>query len=454
MEDMTGMLTPKERDLACEALDIALSLGADKARVTLNKSLMDLYGTLDGELDKVSHCLDRSLGVSLFVDGRFGTFSTNRLDRTQLRSFLKESAEVVRMLAPDPCRDLPDPSRTEKGATAGDELGLVDPEYSRMTPDRRLSLALEASVTGKYRSEGLISEEGELSDSVFDTMIVDTNGLNCRHTETSFEYGVEMTVLGTEGEKISGYWWDAAPRLDDLKIKGCGDIAFRRATARFNPRTVPSGRYSMVVDNECSTKLVTPLLNALGAYSLQQKNSFMMDSLDKKLFPDWMTIEDRPRSVGETGGRLFDSEGVAALQVPVIERGVVKEYFVNTYMAAKMGIAPTVEDVTRPALLPGHDPSSQLKSYDMEGILEMMGDGILVTGFNGGNSNTATGDFSFGVEGFLFKDRKIVHPVREMLVTGNLLTLWNNLAASGDDYRLCKSKLIPTLAFRNVDFSA
>ena len=86
--------------------------------------------------------------------------------------------------------------------------------------------------------------------------------------------------------------------------------------------------------------------------------------------------------------------------------------------------------------------------------MKMVGEGILVTGFNGGNSNSATGDFSFGVEGFLFKDGKIVHPVREMLITGNLITLWNNLMAAGDDARPCKSKLIPTLAFGKVYFSA
>lgn len=455
MEEMTGMLSQEERDLACEAVETALSLGADKARITLNKSLMDLYGTLDGKLDKVSHCLDRSMGLSLFLDGRFGTFSTNRLDRKQLKSFVREASEVVKMLAPDPCRNLPDTSRTEKGALTGDELQLLDSSYSSMTPDKRLTIAMEASVFQKHKAEGLISEEGEYSDSIFDTLIVDTNGLYCRHTETSFEYGVEMTVMGGDGEKISGYWWDAAPMLSDLKASGCGDIAFRRAVSHLNPKPVSGGKYNMVVDNECSTRLVTPLMTALGAYSLQQKNSFLMDSLGKRIFPEWLTIEDRPRSVGETGSRLFDSEGVTVPERPVILNGVVKEYFVNTYMAAKMGIEPTVEDVTRPAIPPCHDPSYGIpKTFDRQGLMDLMGDGILVTGFNGGNSNPATGDFSFGIEGFLFKDGKTVHPVREMLVTGNFLQLWNNLAASGEDYRLCKSKLIPTLAFRNIDFSA
>ena len=124
-------------------------------------------------------------------------------------------------------------------------------------------------------------------------------------------------------------------------------------------------------------------------------------------------------------------------------------------MSRKMGIAPPIEDVMRPALEPCVAPGLEKPSkLDREGIMALVGDGILVTGFNGGNSNSATGDFSFGVEGFLFKEGKIVHPVRETLITGNLKTLWNNLLAAGDDARLCKSKIIPTIAFKDVDFSA
>ena len=126
----------------------------------------------------------------------------------------------------------------------------------------------------------------------------------------------------------------------------------------------------------------------------------------------------------------------------------MKQYFVNTYMSAKMGIAPTVEDATRPKVLPW--PEAGL---DLDAILRICGNGIYVTDFNGGNCNTSTGDFSYGVEGFLFEGGKITRPVSGMLVTGNFLTLWNNLIAAGDDARSCMSKLIPTLAFADVDFN-
>ena len=211
----------------------------------------------------------------------------------------------------------------------------------------------------------------------------------------------------------------------------------------------------MVVDSENASRLVTPLINALGGYALQQKNSFLLDTLGKRVFPEWMNLVDLPHAKGFTGSRLFDSEGVATKETPVIENGIVKEYFINTYMSGKMGMEPTIEDVTRPVMLPCTAPGlAKPEKMDRDSIMELVGDGILVTGFNGGNSNSATGDFSFGIEGFLFKDGKIVHPVREMLITGNFLTLWENLLAAGDDPRPCKSKLIPTLAFGKVFFSA
>ncbi len=455
MEEMTGILGKEEILLAGKCLEMALKLGADKARITLSKSLMELFGTLDGELDKVSHCLDRSMSICLFVDGRFGSFSTNRLDADGMEAFLRKSISTARMLAEDPYRNLPDPGRTCKEALSGTEMDLFDPSYSSLTPEARLRMAMDASIFKGSQDKGLISEEGEYSDSVFDTYVIDSQGLVCRHTETSFEYGVEMTVKDRGGNRYSGYWWDSTPRLADLEIGSCGATALERALRQIGPQKVGSGKYTMVVDNENSSRLVSPLLSALGGQVLQQKNSFLTDTLGKKVFPEWLDIMDKPHERGRAGSRLFDSEGVATREAPVIEKGVVNQYFISTYMSGKMGMEPTAEDVTRPVLMPCTSPGFGCPGkLDREGIMSLVGNGILVTGFNGGNCNSATGDFSFGIDGFLFKDGKVVHPVREMLITGNMITLWNNLLAAGDDPRSCKSKVIPTLAFKDVDFSA
>ena len=92
------MLTDQEIALARASMDFALENGAQKVRVTLNKSLMELFGILNGQLDKVTHALDRSLQLSLFVDGRFGSFSSNRLDREGLERFILGAIDTVRNL--------------------------------------------------------------------------------------------------------------------------------------------------------------------------------------------------------------------------------------------------------------------------------------------------------------------------------------------------------------------
>jgi PmbA protein len=230
-----------------------------------------------------------------------------------------------------------------------------------------------------------------------------------------------------------------------------------RAARQINPQKRKSGRYRMVLENTISSRVVTPLINALNASAIQQKMSFLEDSVGKQIFSEGLTLMDLPRTPGKNGSRLFDTEGVATADAPVILNGVVQRYFVNTYLANKMGIEPTVEDVSRPCLMPyikGQTLSSEEKELSLEDILKLSGNGILVTGFNGGNCNPVTGDFSFGVEGFAFSKGKLTHPVREMLITGNILELWNSLIAAGSDARPSSRWQIPTLAFEEVSFSA
>ena len=450
---LKNTLTEEEIALAKHCLAYAQEHGAQGVRITLSKTLKNLIGLLNGEVDKTAHALDRSLQLQLFVDGRFGTFSSNRLEQEGLEEFIREAIGTVRMLEADACRALPAPERLAHDALTGRELDLYDDAYDTLTAEQRRDLALQSCHFDRAQASGeiscrLIAEEGEYSDSVFDSLTIDSQGLYARHSETSFEIGYESTVEDAQGNHLSSYWWDASPRLKDLQWKGCAEKACLRAAEQIGPQSVPSGQYTLIVDSECASKLLTPVLNALGGFSLQQKNSFLVDSLNRKVFPDSLTILDAPRTPGDTGCRLFDSEGVATQERPIIENGVVKTYFLNTYISNKMCLEPTIEDVTRAKVLPVGGCKTQ------EDVLQKVQDGILVTGFNGGNSNPATGNFSYGIEGFLIKDGKKVHPVREMLITGNFITLWNNLMSAAEDARPCQSKLIPTLAFKNVDVSA
>ena len=442
---MARTITEGEYRLAHEALSMAIQAGAAKARVTLTKNVTDLVGTRDGAIDKVTHSLDRSLSLALFVDGRFGTFSTNRLESVALQEFVASAIAMTRTLVPDSARDLPSPERTARGAC---DYGLYDPAVENLTEDERIRIALGAVLKREGLEAKVVSEEAEYSDSTTETLTIDSQGLDCREKETSFEMGCEITVEDEGGNKFSAYWWDASPRLDRLDSTTCASKAYQRAVDQIGPRPMASVKTNLVVDSECASKLLTPILTALSGYSLQQHNSFLLDSLGKKAFGDNVTLLDRPHEFGRSGSRMCDSEGVRTEDADIIRDGVISRYFINTYISRKTGLSPTIEDASRPVLV----PTGGCKT--LSDLLSLTGEGILVTGFNGGNSNSSTGDFSYGVDGFLFRDGRIVHPVREVLITGNFLTLWNNLAATADDARPCMSKVIPSLAFRDVDFSA
>ncbi len=446
---MEGLLTDAEINLGRKSMETALDAGASAARVSLNKSLTDLAGSLDGELDKVTHSLDRSLGVSLFVDGRFGTFSTNRLSEEGLDSFIREAVETVRMMAPDPCRFLPSSERTAKDALTGTELDLLD--TGAVDNEGRIGRILGASIFRSLpQNDGfkVVSEEIEYSENIYDQVLMDSSGLFARHSESSFDIGCQITIETPSGDRYSSYWWDSAPKKADLlpSIPVCSARALAKAVDQIGSKHRDGGRFNMVVDTECASRLVSPLLSALSGYAIQQKNSFLDGKTGEKVFPESLTITDLPHVKGRSGSKLFDSEGVATKEWTIIDKGVVKGYFINTYIAAKTGMTPNVDDAVKPRLMPWGGCITR------DDVLRKMGSGILVTGFNGGNSNSATGDFSYGIEGFLFEDGKIGEPVREMLITGNLVSLWNNFAAAAEDSRPCFTKIIPTIAFKDVDF--
>lgn len=464
---MKGIITEIEKSIAKYCIERAQAHGAQAARVSLSKSIMDSVTMLDGEVDKVTHCADRSVFIYLFADGRYGTFSTNRLDEKDLDGFIAKAVDTVKMLAPDKCRRLPDIARTASDAKEGDELELYDISYAEVTADRRLETARSCSIYKdvKNSEEGysLISEECEYSDGIDDNYLIDSQGFEGRHIETSYSCCCEVTIADEEGSRLSGYWWESSPLMSTLETSSCSRTALSKAVAQIGPKPSRSGKRKMIVDRSVSSRLIGPLISALDSNAIQQKNSFLSDALGKEIFHKGLTLMDMAHSKGESGSRLFDTEGVATEERAIIEGGIVKTNYTSTYASLKTGKEPTCEGVSRPVLLP-FVPEESLggkivlekgeKEVNLKDILAICRNGIYVTGFNGGNCNPVTGDFSYGIEGFAFKDGRITHPVREMLITGNMIQLWNDLIAAGSDSRKCSRWRIPTLAFKDVSFSA
>jgi PmbA protein len=199
------------------------------------------------------------------------------------------------------------------------------------------------------------------------------------------------------------------------------------------------------VEARSGGRLVAALLGPLGAASLQQKRSYLEGKLGAAVGSPLLDLTDDPLVVRGLGSRLYDGEGIAARRFPIFEGGALRSYYVDTYYGRKLGIPPTTARAS--------NLSWKLGTRSQQELLAAMGDGVLVTGFLGGNSNGTTGDFSLGVRGFRVRGGALAEPVGEMNVSGNQLELWRRLAAVGNDPYRYSAMRTPTLVFEGVQFA-
>jgi PmbA protein len=224
-----------------------------------------------------------------------------------------------------------------------------------------------------------------------------------------------------------------------------GRRAAERALSRVGSAKGESAVMTMAVDARCGGRLVSALLGPLAASALQQKRSFMEGKLGAAVGSPLLDLTDDPLVPRGLGSRLYDSEGIAAKRFAVLEGGALRNYYVDTYYGRKLGMAPTSGRASNLAWKLG--PRSQPE------LLRQLDEGILVTGFIGGNSNGTTGDFSLGVRGFRVRRGLVAEPVGEMNVSGNHLELWRRLAAVGNDPYRYSAMRTPTLVFEGVQFA-
>ncbi|MFA6769930.1 MAG: TldD/PmbA family protein [Bacteroidales bacterium] len=441
----------KEKKIAFKALEIALKQGSNQARVIFSANTQSSYSVRNNKMDRIQQAKGSSLYIQLFNQGKYGSFSTNRIEEKELEKFIKRASEATLLLSPDSFRSLPNKSLYYSGKNQ--DLEQYDKRIESLDPVEKAKIAFECA-SEIYNNDSRIisvnSEYGEVDDYIY---VVDSQGFEGENKQTSFSLSCECSVKGEGDTKPEGWWYENSLFFDSLLKKGVGKEAFNRAIAMVSSRKPKSGKYNMVIENTICSRVVAPIISALNGAAIQQNNSFLKGKLGKRVFQETFQLYDTPHLKGVFGSRYFDGEGIATKPIKIIENGIVNTYFINTYFSKKLKIPVTIEG---PSVLTCKYASSynqDIPKKNLDQILKECGNGILVTGFNGGNSNSSTGDYSFGVQGFYFENGTILYPVKEMNITGNLITLWNNFIAAGTDPRGTSRWLIPTLAFESVNFS-
>ncbi len=428
---------------AQQAVELCKTAGADDAWARTSRNRSVEFTTRDGKLEKVQESTSRALSVQIYAEGRYSTHNTTDLRPENLQAFIDEAVALTKALQPDPHRTIPDPALFEGRSDV--DLELVDGGLDALTQAQRQEWC-EAMDAAAGDHETVISTESTVQDEQYMLAAASSNGFSGTSAETGV-WMVSSVSLQDEGDKrpsnydyLGGHFLTELP---DPSVVGAG--ALRRALARLGSVKGPTGVKTIVVDPRAGGRLVGSLLSPANARSIQQGRSFWAGKIGESLASDKLTIIDDPLLVRGFASRLFDREGIAARKLPILEAGVARNFYVDTYYGKKAELEPTTGSPSNKVITLGDS--------DLAALLKDVGEGIYVTGWLGGNSDGTTGDFSFGLEGHLIEGGEIGACVGEMNATGNLVDLFMNLVAVGNDPWIYSSTLVPTLVFDGVQIS-
>jgi PmbA protein len=438
------METKDRLELAHWVATAARAEGAADAAVDIERARAVEVEYRDGQLDNVKESTQNSLDLDVYVDGRYSGHTTNDLRRDSLGSFIRKAVAMTKYLSEDPHRKLPDPKYYRDIKEM--DLEILDESYDSIQADQRVELVSNLQTTMAGKSDKIISSTAGYSDSDSEAIKVHTNGFEGVTRSTNYSYWVEVTVDGGDGGMYHDWRQANVRHLSDLpEAETLAAGAFDGALAKMGQTKIASGVYDMIVWNRAAGNPLYAMRGPMGGRALQQKRSFLDGKLGEQIASDKLTLIDDPFVKRGLGSAAYNGEGMAARKRTLIEKGVLKEYLINCYYANKLGVEPT-----------GGGTFNLTFEYGDQSLDEIVGTverGILVNGFIGGNTNGTTGDYSWGASGMLIENGKIVKPVNEMNISGNLIGLWNNLVAVGNDPYMHSSLRRPCLHFKDVQFA-
>ena len=231
------------------------------------------------------------------------------------------------------------------------------------------------------------------------------------------------------------YWYSSARSAENLEsARFVGQRAGERTVRRVGCRRIKTAQVPVLFEAPMASGLISSLINAISGGNLYRKSSFLLDSLGKQMMSPIVNISEQPHLKRGLGSSPFDNEGVATKSRTLVENGVLQGYMLSSYSARKLGMSSTGNAGGNHNLIVSHG------DLDFNGLIKTMGTGLVVTELLGQGVNMVTGDYSRGAAGFWVENGEIAYPVEEITIAGNLLEMYQQIVAIGNDVLIQGSK--------------
>ncbi|NID05294.1 metalloprotease PmbA [Luteibacter jiangsuensis] len=409
-------------ELAEETIRRARAAGASQAEVSASIDVGLNVNVRLGEVETVERTRDRGFSLTVYFGGRKGSASTADLNPDSIQATIDQACAIARFTEEDPASGLAD---AERMATSFPDLDLWHPWDLDVDDAIALGRDIEdagRAVAGITNSDGASVNAGQ-SVSVY----ANSHGFVGRERGTRHSLSVAL-IAGDDDGMQRDYWYDSVRHAGDFM--GAADIgrkAAERTLARLGARRLGTRQAPVLFAPEVARSLLGHLLGAVSGGSLYRRSSFLVDHVGKQILPSWFRIDEKPLIPRGHGSSVFDAEGVATVDSPLVVDGVLQRYILGSYSARKLGLSSTgnAGGVHNLFVKTGDD--------DFAGMLRKLGTGLLVTEVMGQGVSIVTGDYSRGASGFWVENGQIAYPVEEITIAANLRDMYANLVAVGSD---------------------
>jgi PmbA protein len=416
-----------------DALRIARQAGASDAGVEVSEGAGLSVSVRKGALENVERNRDKSVGVTVYIGQRRGNASTSDFSRTALEQTVRAAYDIARFTAEDPAAGLPDESDFAPPEAVQRDLDLCHPWAIDAQAAAALALRCEAAAFDTDRR--IVNSEGAgVSAQQSHFFMGNTRGF--RGGYASSRHGLSVSPIavtrGRSDDMQRDYWYSSMRDASELaQPEAVGRYAAERALSRLAARKIDTCEVPVLFESTLASGLLGAYVQATSGGSLYRKASFLEGSLGQPVMSSHLDLHEFPHLRKGKGSAPFDDEGVTTHARRVVDGGVAQGYFLSSYSARKLGMKTTghaggAHNLTLSSRLtqPGDSLAAMLaKLHRGLFVIELIGQGV----------NGVTGDYSRGAAGFWVDGGRIVHPVHEVTIAGNLKEMLHRIVAVGAD---------------------
>jgi len=416
------------RDTAEMLIASALKAAADEVEVVIENSNEFQVEVRKRKIEHLEEAGTRAVRIRVIKDKKTAHAFSSDLSPLTLRRLVKNAVRRAKLATPDEFSGLAPISETRIDPSG---LELYDPEVSQVDAKTKIRLALETERLALRDKRITNSYGADFSSNEARIVITNSNGFAGEYQQTCCSLSLGLQAGDTDN-RVEDYWMSSKRFFRELDTpEEVARKTVERTVRYLNPRKIKTTKVPVIFEPTQTAWLLGFLFACVSGTAIYQKSSFLSGRLGEKIGNDLLNVVDDGLIPRAPGTRPFDSDGLPSRRTAVIDKGTLTSYLCNTYAARKLGLqstgnaAGTGVGPTNFHLLPGlRTPEEIIASTER---------GLILTRTIGHGLNTVTGDISRGAFGLWVEDGRIVHPVSEVTISGNLGQMLKEIQFVGSD---------------------